>query len=330
MFFGTLKGMKCEGNFFCLCMSPAIDAAVRVRENLRSGGVFKDVEETENVGGKGLNVARWLSRHGSSVTLGGLLGRDNAAGFEQEMAACRIRDAFLRVPGVTRRNEMIVTPDASYKLNRKAFPRLVGADWSERALLDCWERTGLPMTGSVAILSGSLPPAVPVNFYATFGAVLHEEGMDVVLDASGVALREGIACRPQLIKPNADECVDLVGFVPHTEEEFVRTAEKLTERVSLVLVSDGANGCWFAERRDGLRLWRVPSPQVEATDTTAAGDTLLAEFCYRYFPEKELTEEGMRYAVAAGAAAVTRPGSEPPDPQMVEELSRTIDPVRVR
>ena len=322
--------MKCEGNFFCLCMSPAIDAAVRVRENLRSGVVFKDVDETENVGGKGLNVARWLSRRGSSVTLGGLLGRDNASGFEREMESCGICDAFLRVPGVTRRNEMIVTPDASYKLNRKAFPRLTGEDWSERQLLECWRNAGTPMSGGVAILSGSLPPAVPVDFYATFGAALREEGMDVVLDASGVALREGIACRPHLIKPNADECVDLVGFVPRAEEEFVRVAERLTETVALALVSDGANGCWFAERCDGLRLWRVPSPSVEATDTTAAGDTLLAEFCYWYFPKRELTEEGMRYAVAAGAAAVTRPGSEPPDPQLVEELAQSVNPLRIR
>ena len=72
------------------------------------------------------------------------------------------------------------------------------------------------------------------------------------------------------------------------------------------------------------------TPPASGDTPTAAGDTLLAEFCYRYFPKRELTEEGMRYAVAAGAAAVTRPGSEPPDPQRVEELAQSVNPVRIR
>ena len=91
--------------FFCLCASPAVDATVRLPAAPKGEGeIFKDVAEEENVGGKGLNVARWLALRGADVSCGGLLGEDNAAPFEREMATYGIKDCFVRVPGATRRN----------------------------------------------------------------------------------------------------------------------------------------------------------------------------------------------------------------------------------
>ena len=43
--------------FFCLCMSPALDATVTLpRAPEGEGEIFKDVAEEENVGGKTVNV----------------------------------------------------------------------------------------------------------------------------------------------------------------------------------------------------------------------------------------------------------------------------------
>ena len=108
--------------FFCLCMSPALDATVTLPAWPADGVIFKDVAETENVGGKGINVARWLALRGAQVACGGLLGADNATPFEKEMAKYGIEDRFVRVPGVTRVNEMFVSPQGSFKVNRPAFP----------------------------------------------------------------------------------------------------------------------------------------------------------------------------------------------------------------
>ena len=60
--------------FFCLCMSPALDATVRLPAAPKGEGeIFKDVSEAENVGGKAVNVARWLALRGAKVMCGGLL-----------------------------------------------------------------------------------------------------------------------------------------------------------------------------------------------------------------------------------------------------------------
>ena len=319
-------------------MSPALDASVTLPAWPADGVIFKDVAETENVGGKGINVARWLALRGAVVSCGGLLGADNAAPFEQELARCGIGDAFMRVPGATRRNEMIVTPGGSFKLNRPAFPGLP-PDFDALAVLETGRgtrpacprsrETRDPTLPHVAILSGSLPPAVPKDFYAAATRALKARGWIVVLDASGEALRLGVAAAPDLIKPNADECEALVGFVPKTPAEFRRATETLRAKAAHVIISAGGAGAWF----DGEF---VAAPKVEVLDTTSAGDTLLAEYCWRMFADAQervppvSAEQGgarsratdaAKWAVAAGSAAVTMPGSVPPPAELVERLA---------
>ena len=180
----------------------------------------------------------------------------------------------------------------------------------------------------VAILSGSLPPAVPKDFYARAVAAFKAQGWLTVLDASGEAMRLGLEAGPDFIKPNAEECEPLVGFVPKTPEEFARATAMLREKAAHVIISDGGAGAWF----DGEF---VPAPKVEVVDTTAAGDTLLAEFCWRMFGDLGNGERGMgngergmgnagRWAVAAGSAACTMPGGAPPARELVEQLFKDV------
>ena len=293
--------------FFCLCMSPAIDATVNLPSAPKGEGeIFKDVAEDENVGGKTVNVARWLALRGASVVCGGLLGEDNDRPFAKELAKYGIVDRFVRVPGATRRNEMIVWPGGAVKLNRSAFPLLKSLDG-----IDCL--AGVEGC-DVALLSGSLPKCCGKAFYADSVRSLKEKGVKVVLDASGEAMRLGVEAGPDLIKPNAEECEPLVGFVPKAPEEFKRATAMLREKVSHVVISDGGAGAWF----DGEF---VSAPKVAVLDTTAAGDTLLAEYCWQTFGcSAPLTEAG-RWAVAAGSAACTMPGGAPPAQELVAQLA---------
>ena len=305
-------------------MSPALDATVRL-PSAPKGEIFKDVAEDENVGGKAVNVARWLALRGAAVECGGLLGEENDRPFVKELAKYSIADRFVRVPGATRRNEMITWPGGSVKLNRAAFPGLgsgttetAGTTGTIDALIDsvlsrlsCSSQ--MPRGSSIAILSGSLPPAVSKDFYAKAVARLKSLSWTVVLDASGEAMRLALEAGPDLIKPNAEECEPLVGFVPKTPEEFARATALLREKAAHVVISDGGAGAWF----DGEF---AAAPKVEVVDTTAAGDTLLAEYCWRMFGAP--CEDAAKWAVAAGSAACTMPGGAPPPVEQVESLRR--------
>lgn len=275
--------------FYCLCLSPAIDATVRLDRWPKDGCIVKNAVDTFAPGGKGLNVARWLAKRGATVACGGLLGADNAVVFEKEMKRYGIEDRFVRVPGLTRVNEMFVTPEGSFKVNRAAFPGLAAEGLIERMLpLDA---------ADVVVLSGSLPKDWPADAYRLLVSAAREMGAKVVLDASGAALAEGVKAHPNVIKPNAEECEALVGFVPRSSEEFQRATVALKAVCDEPIISNGGAGCWF----DGVFY---SAPKVEVLDTTAAGDTLLAEWCFSGDP---------RLAVAAGSAACTMPGGEPPE-----------------
>ena len=321
-----MDGKTTAPGFLCLCMSPAIDATVRLpRAPEGRGEIFKNVADEENAGGKALNVARWLALRGAAVSCGGLLGEDNASVFKGELARCGVGDLFVRVPCCTRRNEMITWPGGAVKLNRAAFPGLGNGDAAqvaeicEKVLTRLAQEAGTARKASdalpspaVAILSGSLPPAVPNDFYAKAVARFKALGMTVVLDASGEAMRLALDARPDLVKPNAEECEALVGFVPKTPDGFRNATAALREKCAHAIISDGGAGAWF----DGEF---VAAPRVEVVDTTAAGDTLLAEYCWRTFGDQ--CENAAAWAVAAGSAACTMPGSLPPPAALVGALS---------
>ena len=293
--------------FFCLCMSPALDVTVELPSSPRGGGeIFKDVRETENVGGKGINVARWLALRGAEVACAGLLGEDNVRPFERELVKYGVKDLFIRVPGATRRNEMIVWPNGSMKLNRTAFPALEAVPTPAQMLEGVDAQT-------VCILSGSLPACCGGDYYASCVVEAHARGAKVVLDASGSALLKGMEAKPDVIKPNADECRPLVGFVPSMQDDFLRATEILKKHVGTVIISDGGSGCWFDGRF-------VAAPPVEVLDTTAAGDTLLAEWCWRTYGDGAGEVAG-QWAVAAGSAACTMPGGDPPSASLVGSLA---------
>ena len=280
--------------FLCICLAPAIDATVRMNAWPTDGCVIKNALDTFAPGGKTVNVARWLAKRGAQVACGGLRGEDNAVMFEKELSQYGIEDRFVRIPGATRVNEMFVTPQGSFKVNRPACGKFEGFERFEKF-------EGF----DVVILSGSLPKDWPVDTYRVLVDVAKRAGAKVVLDASGKALAEGVRAHPDVIKPHAEECEALVGFVPKTPEDFARATAALKAFCDFPIISDGGAGCWF----DGTF---VPAPQVEVLDTTAAGDTLLAEWCF---------SGDVRLAVAAGSAACTMPGGEPPDVELVLKLA---------
>ncbi|MGN0844770.1 MAG: 1-phosphofructokinase family hexose kinase [Kiritimatiellia bacterium] len=313
--------------FSVLCLSPAIDTTIALSKFPRPGDVIKGANEVFAIGGKGLNVARWLSLRGEQVRLSGILGQKDPEPFEEELERYNIEDRLIRVPGPTRINIMFCSPCGMFKMNRPAFPNL-DASHLPPSIFSAAMTEDLPEKPSAAILSGSLPSAFPADFYASLARTLATRQIPIVLDTAGEALRMGARAPVSLLKPNRSECADLLGFNPQTEADFRHAINLLLEFAPYIILSDGAYGCWFAARGDARTprcVHRLDSPLVPVADTTGAGDTLLAEFCYRFFSRHEgFTLETMKHAIAAGAQATTRTGALPPNLQEVEALYKTL------
>ncbi len=133
-----------------------------------------------------------------------------------------------------------------------------------------------------------VPVAFDVNFreHLWESAEVAREAVDPLLDYSYV------------VKLSDDELSPLLGT-----EDAKEAAEKLLERgVSLVLVSLGSEGAFYATREF---TGSVPAFEVEVVDATGAGDAFLAAALVHLSESTEvpLDEERVREATRRGAAA---------------------------
>lgn len=123
------------------------------------------------------------------------------------------------------------------------------------------------------------------------------------------------ACDPLVV--NEHEARFILGpEAGATPESWARALTALGPRS--VVITLGAGGALTADTRTGDRV-RVPSPAVDALDTTGAGDAFTAALAWRLGLGEELPEAAA-FAVRVGAAAVTKEGAQASFPT-AEEVS---------
>ncbi|MER5492336.1 1-phosphofructokinase family hexose kinase [Streptomyces sp. NPDC002454] len=250
-------------------LNTALDLTYRV-PSLRPHASHRVREVIERPGGKGLNVARVLAALGHRVTVtgftGGETGRAMRAGLVALDEGGLITDALVPTAGATRRTIAVVdavTGDTT-QLNEPG-PLVSAAEWN--ALLDRYDAL-VPGAAAVA-LCGSLPPGVPVGAYARLVRTARSAGVPVLLDTSGEPLRRGVAARPDLVKPNAEELAELTGS--HDPEQAVREVRRRGARA--VIASLGPQGL-LAVTPEGR--WRAVPPGLVKGNPTGAGDSAVA------------------------------------------------------
>jgi len=291
-------------------LNPAIDQTLSI-PGFAVGQVNRVVESRSDAGGKGVNVASFLADLGVDVITTGLLGSDNAAPFESLFLRKQIEDRFVRIAGSTRVGIKIVDGHQTTDIN---FPGLSPtaddlAELNDRIL-------ALAEPGRWFVLSGSVPPGVPSGIYASMIDSIHGKGGCVALDTSGPALREALASRPEVVKPNVGELSELIGGEP---SDVVAAARALG--VGRVAVSMGEAGAVFV---DGDSALRARPPKVPVRSTVGAGDAMVAGLVYGMIRELAL-EEAARFATASGAYAVTRVGSGIEDPDEHRTLMSRVE-----
>jgi 1-phosphofructokinase len=302
--------------------NPSIDRTVTLGGPLTRGAVHRVTSVTSEPGGKGVNVARALSLAGLDALA--LLPAAESDPIVAALHAVGVDFRCVPVTGAVRTNLAITETDGTTtKLNEPgAHLDAVALSALTQAVRDAAQRA------SWVVLSGSLPPGVPDDWYAQVVAMLSTFPCRVAVDTSerplaALAAAFGTAA-PDLIKPNAEELASLVGASAEDLEnaaaagdpEPVVTAAKrlLDDGVGAVLVTLGAAGAVLV---DSVGSWMATPPPITPRSTVGAGDSSLAGYLRADVAGAEPPQR-LQMAVAYGSSAAALPGSALPTPAQLE------------
>jgi 6-phosphofructokinase 2 len=285
-------------------LNPAIDKSTRV-ERVVAEDKLRCESPRREPGGGGLNVSRAIHRLGGAsralYTAGGHTGAFLQSLLDEE----GIDHTPLEIEDGTREN-MIVYETSTDRQFRFGMPGPTLTDAERETCLATIR--DLNPTPDYLVASGSLPPSVPTDTYAAVADAADALGARAILDTSGAALRDAMATKWFLIKPNLRELEVLADTSLDTEPERIDAARSFIERdwCEVIVLSMGASGALLitADRAEHVR-----SPTVSIESRVGAGDSMVGGLTLALNRGHDLGT-AVRFGVAAGAAAVTTPGTE--------------------
>lgn len=287
-----------------LCVNPnaAIDKTVVVN-SFRLNTIQRPERVMALPGGKGCNVARGLKRLGEEPVVTGWVGGYAGHFIEDGLRAEGLAAEFVWTAFESRTCLSILDP-IDHTLT-ELYEKGEAIPIEKTAEFKAYFAANVARFSAVT-LSGSLPPGVPLDFYRQLIEIAHAANVPVLLDSSGEALRQGVAARPDLIKPNETEVAELSGRVLKTRSDFVAAARDLSARYQTrVVISIGAEGAIAADQN---RVWRVWPPPVTITSAVGSGDCLLAGLAFG-LTHGFAFETAVQYGVAAGTANTLTAGA---------------------
>lgn len=250
----------------------------------KAGETVTGAQFAQHPGGKGANQALAARRLGADVHMVGCVGNDAMA--EAALALLRkdgvdVSEVMAELGVATGVALIAVSPEGENQITVASGANLrVGPS----------DVAGLPKCD---VILCQLEVPVPAVEAATRKAA--ETG---ALMAINLAPAMGVP--PQLLK-SADLLIV-------NEIEAAYYGDALHERGGLVALTLGGEGAILYKM--GNEIARCPAFKVDVVDTTGAGDTFCGALAVA-LAECQVPEDALRFASAAGALAVTKPGAQP-------------------
>lgn len=269
-------------------------------------------------GGGGINVSRAIHKlHGKSLAIypaGGyagnflkeLLGKENIESIVIETRD-NTRENFIAVDELT---------NAQYRFGMPG-PDLVESEWQQ-----CLDQIELVEDAEYIVVSGSLPPGMPQDFFGRIAAIANGKNVKLILDTSGAPLKYALEKGVYLWKPNLGELSALSDYDELTTKTASEAAKKIIASglAQVIVISLGAGGAMLITKDI---CERFSAPVVTRKSTVGAGDSMVAGIVLGLSEGKTLPD-AVKYGIACGTAATMNPGTELCKPKDVEELFRSL------
>ncbi|WP_324012978.1 ribokinase [Microbacterium sp. JZ37] len=287
--------------------SANMDLVTRQPRLPEPGETMAGSDFSTGAGGKGLNQAVAARRAGAEVAFAGAVGDD---GFGRELRAFlegeRIATAALRTSAAPTGIAQVSVLDGG----ENSIVIVAGANGEEeltdgdRALIASAAALVVQLERPLALVERALV------------AGRQAEALTVLTPAPVDAEAARLLPLVDILVPNESEALALSGA-----SDVETAARRLSEQASTVIVTRGSAGALIA--RGGEIVAAVPAHEVEAVDTTGAGDTFVGVLV-AWLTRGEPLEAAVEAATAAAAIAVTRPGAAPAMPTR-EEIDAALE-----
>ena len=282
-------------NVLCVTPNTSVDRILTV-PGYQTGGVSRASTVSAVCGGKGVNVARAVSRLGHRAVCSGLLAGHSGRYAAEAANGEGLEACWTWVAGETRTCVIIVSDGASTVVNEPGVA--VGADDWRRFVSDV---AGLAAQADAVCVSGSMPTGRHEGGAASLVEAGRQADRSVWIDSSGQALADAITAHPHGVKINGDEAGALLGQTISGAGDAIAAVGALRSKgVGTVAVTLGAEGAVLGA---GEGTWRSKPPDVSAVNPTGAGDCFLAALVVALHNKGSLAE-ALRWATAVSAADV--------------------------
>jgi fructose-1-phosphate kinase PfkB-like protein len=259
--------------------------------------------ESVQVGGKGINVSRMLTRLGAPTTALCFAGGSAGADCVSWLTTKDIAHHAFPSTAATRSGTVVrggAQPETTF-LGPDAAPD--AAAWAACAdYLD-----SLP-DGQVLALCGSFPGWVAPAAEPLRRALARWAARGILTaDTYGPPLDWALQQPLALVKINRDEFDALSPETERNQPVSSRLPAALaSSRAHAWIVSDGGEPVWFADRSSPAR--QFAPPRIELLSPTGSGDVLFACLLYAHFQRGLPWPEALAYALPFAAANAACPG----------------------
>ncbi|MCX8958478.1 ribokinase [Erwinia psidii] len=260
-------------------------------------------------GGKGANQAVAAGRSGADIAFIACVGEDDIGQrIRQQLAEDNINVAPVEVVAGESTGVALIFVNAEGE-NSIAIHAGANAALSP-ALVEKYQQT---IAYADALL---MQLESPLESVLAAAKIARQHQTLVILNpAPARVLPEKLLALVDIITPNETEAEMLTGVSVKSDEDAARAAGILHEKgIASVLITLGSRGVWLSEKGHGQR---IAGFTVQAVDTIAAGDTFNGALMAALLEAKPM-ERAVRFAHAAAAIAVTRPGAQPSVPWRAE------------
>jgi ribokinase len=273
-------------------------------------------------GGKGANQAVAAARLGANVSMVGRLGDD---GFGEQLRQALKKD---NVDATDVLSVDKPTGSAVILVTDKGGNSIVVIPGANHALTPAELDKHASVLQSASVVLAQLE--VPMETVVRLGEIAAEHDIPFILDpAPAQELPAELLKNVTWITPNETEMQLLLGYLgqPMGNEIADETSASiaadrlLATGVRNVILKLGSRGVYLKGADvDGVR---VQPFQVQAVDTTAAGDAFNGGFAYA-LTQGETPAEAARFACAVAAVSVTRAGAQPSMPTL-EDVTKLLN-----